>query len=154
MKYNKSKKIRKNKNHKRYNKSKKHYKLTKCKICGKSHNYCNHKCKICSNKNIKYGGTGCGNTGCPIAPYPMTKGGCMGTCLVGGSSNNLQTFVGSPWEANMKWPGIDGPHNHYALNNYNIQPDRMTQLQDDIQLKPTGGKRTSKFRKNRNIKKK
>jgi hypothetical protein len=79
--------------------------------------------------NKHKGGSGCGNTDCPIAPYAF-KGG-------------NKAFFGEPWGTSInKWSGVDGlsgNRNHYSLMNTTLNPQQQMLLK--------GGKRKRISRK-------
>lgn len=65
--------------------------------------------------------SGCGSCGCPIAPYPITRGGTCDSCslipktdMLGGSFYKAPApipgpMVGSPWGTSVQeWPGVNG----------------------------------------------
>lgn len=137
------------------------FSLAKCEKCGPNCRCgpscnCSHKCpgNCYLNKKILKGGIGCGNTSCPIASYPMMKGGC--NCgLVGGRKYKRECicslctkrggsfykpaspipgpFVGQPWTPMVPtWPGVDGVssnRNYLEQNMYKNDPQTMMKLQ-------------------------
>lgn len=112
---------------KRNNKSHRNNKGGLCPKCG-GNCYLNHRYK---------GGTGCGSSGCPIAPLSIQqmnnlKGGTCQTCSniqLGGKIPPPFVPPNSPWGPNVhKWPGVDGvPNSRNYLSPYNT--DNNPQLQ-------------------------
>ena len=77
--------------------TRKKYKRKKTKTKRKKQTQNVYTMRGCSKYKCKKqkGGSGCGNTECPIAPYAF-KGG-------------NKVFFGEPWGTSVnKWPGVDG----------------------------------------------
>jgi len=121
-------------------KTRKQQKLWKMKGCSTSTSKnlfsLGKKCSSCGKNHMKsfYGGSGCGNTSCPIAPFPMQ----------GGFNPVPAPLVGDPWKPTVHdWPGVDGIDNNrnYLENNmYYNDPQTMMKLNG-------GGKKHKKTRK-------
>jgi hypothetical protein len=133
----------KNKRPKKLNKSKKLSKSKRSKVmigcskqkckkcgdnckCGKNCNCPNFCPGDCDKHNI-YGGSGCGNSGCPIAPLSIHGGG--GQIPIPGP------FVGQPIGTNInQLPGVDGiggNRNYLGLNtNVDKNPSYQQSMND------------------------
>ncbi len=136
--------------------------------CSKKHKH-TKKCftKLCPICGLKGGSTGCGTTGCPIAPLSWSEmnkfvkqnggecnvTGCQPILGVGqnGGSNHMAIpgpLVGSAWGPNDNQlpgaDGIDGNRNYLASYANVIQNDPTRQISmNDANFKPIlkGGKR-------------
>jgi hypothetical protein len=111
-----------------------------CPKCGtKCH--CGPKCKCPHNcpgtcyLNRRYkGGSGCGSTGCPIAPLSTRQmdqfGGTCQTCSIGGKIPPPFVPPNSPWGPPVhKWPGVDGvPNSRNYLAPYNTDNNPQQQM--------------------------
>lgn len=84
--------------------------------CGKNCK-CPSPCPGDCNKSSIFGGSGCGSSGCPIAPLHMNGG----TSFYKPGPPIPGPFVGNNWGTNInKWPGVDGiggNRNYLEFNN-------------------------------------
>jgi hypothetical protein len=74
------------------------------------------------------------------------RGGCHQCLQTGGSS----ALVGAPWTSSISnWPGvagIAGTTNHYAMNQYKVDPQTQTTSETNQQTYQKGGYKRSRKR--------
>ena len=113
---------------------------------------CSKSCKHMRHKHMGGSGSGCGSSGCPLAPYSWNqmnmKGGNCTSCMKGGSSFYKPAaplpppLIHSPWTPSIKgWPGVDGVDGgrNYLSNNLYDGGDPQTMMKLGGSKKLKGG---------------